>query len=308
MNRPAWKAAVAALALAMAGCGPPVVHVQHQVGGALAIPPQARHVLIEPLEVRTGPNDGYGLLAAQLLAKEIRRQTPWEVTAAPAVTASQAPVDLRLTGTLLIDVQEEATTQPVDSFEPTGQAGQPQAQAVLARLIWVRQVVTVTDVKRGAALGTLQTQEQYDSRKDGRSYGRLGLGRPDDPSAVPPARQIVPELLARLADTTAGMIAPQTARVDIRLRETASPLGRQGLEAAGRDRLDDARTYFEAAMRDSPSDPAVAFDLAVLQEAAGEPEAAREHYLLTIKLLGRDDAAARAGADRCAALSQYMPP
>ena len=46
----------------------------------------------------------------------------------------------------------------------------------------------------------------------------------------------------------------------------------------------------------------------MLQEAAGGLEAAREHYLLTIKHIGHDDPSARAGADRCAVLSQYLLP
>lgn len=306
----------------LAGCSPPTVHVSHQVNSALPIPAHTSRAVVEPMQVRLGPADDYGPQAARLLVRELGRQTPWEVSLAPPEQPEDVPApldrppDLVLSGRLYIHVQDEATTQPVAAFEPSGQAGPPEAQARLVRLVAVRQEVVVADGS-GAVIGTLQAEHQHDSRHDRSTGGLWGLGRRDDPSAVRPADEVIPPLLESLAATLAGMAAPETIAVDIRLRDTPHPTGRQGLKAVRQGRLTQAREHFEAALAGAKDQPDLAFNLAAVEEALGMFDCALGHYLLAMEprvIEGRpaDDAdsrdmdrQARDGADRLRRMLSY---
>lgn len=300
---------LALAALAASGCQKlPTLHVRHQYPSGLDLHGPVSAVTVHPLEVR-GADDEYGRMAARLLAEQLREGSPWTVEVAdgapltttratrtrPAGSLAQ-PAELVLTGLLEVETKDEATTQTARELEPSGRTGAVIVQDRLVRRVSLRQQVQVRRTD-GSVLGTLLTQEDYDSRRDPDSRGELGLQRADEPASVKPVERIIERLLESMAATTAGMLAPQLLEVDIPLRDTPHPAGRQGLEAARRGDLVAAREHMLSAAAGAPGEADLAFNLAALEEALGLYDCAAGNYELAAEL-NVDDPVAREGAAR----------
>lgn len=129
--------------------------------------------------------------------------------------------------------------------------------------------------------------------------GELGLGRPDSPDRVPPAEQVVRELLEACAAEFAGMVAPQAVTAEIQTRASLNGTANKALKAIGEGNLE-AGMILEALLEQHPDDINLRFNLAAVLEAVGSLEDALAHYQAVVEQTDGKDAEAAAAADRVA--------
>jgi len=147
-------------------------------------------------------------------------------------------------------------------------------------------------------LFTIETRRSYTSPEDPRVRGELGLDRPDDPARVPPADDILKELLAQCADEFFDMISPREVTADVPMRGTWNADGSAGLKAAEAGDFAAAVGHLEAAVAAEPKDVNLLFNLAAACEAAGNLEEALAHYKAVVERTQGQDAVAAEAAQR----------
>jgi tetratricopeptide (TPR) repeat protein len=97
-------------------------------------------------------------------------------------------------------------------------------------------------------------------------------------------RDVAFEQAARYAALNAAdMITPRVVRETIELDDTA-PAFDQGLSMIQVDRLEDARTIWEVALRGNRNSAALNFDLGAVCEATGDAAAARKYFQAAVRL------------------------
>jgi len=156
----------------------------------------------------------------------------------------------------------------------------------------------VTRAVGGEHLVTVEVRRSYDSPADPRVRGPLGLERPDDPQRVPPAEQVLRELLTECVEAFCRMVAPVELVARVPLRPAASRQGAAALDAARVGDFQAAIGRLQAAVEAAPNDANLRFNLAVVCEAGGEFEAALSHYQAVVKQAEGRDPLADEGARR----------
>lgn len=277
---------LAALGAAAGGCGTPVLTINHGWLTDLGLPGRLDIASAEPFTVVSGPEDGFGPFMRDALAERCRPPA----SGGPAEDA----VRVALTGTLAIDLRDARGRRTVERRSRETGAPEPVQIETLRRTASVRAVLNVRDAATGGTIASAEVARDYDSVGDPAVYGPHGLGRPDDPERVPPGPTIVRELLSSCAEALARMMTPVRVRAKVRLREASSVTGRRGLGAAAKGDYAAAAACFMDALAAAPADADLRFNLAAVQEAAGNLDAALAHYEAAAGRAGGDPEAAEA--------------
>lgn len=270
-----------------AGCGAPVVTVRHKLPAAVVIPGYDAGMRVKGFSVKTGPKGGFADFAAGLLKRRLAESAGAGKAANPGVLVR---------GDIHITLRDVKATRRVRWRD--GNSGDLIGRDVptLIRTGQVKVDFVVTGASGGKELVTIETRRSYRSTEDPRVRGELGLLRPDDPTHVPASETIVRELLTGCIESFCGMIAPLEVVEQVPLRIALG--GGDGFTAARRGDMQAASRHFGAAVAGSPSDVALAFNLAVTAEAAGKLDLALESYRTVQKLTDGQDRPAAVGAQR----------
>ncbi|MBN2376444.1 MAG: tetratricopeptide repeat protein [Sedimentisphaerales bacterium] len=156
----------------------------------------------------------------------------------------------------------------------------------------VRQVdvaVEFTLMRAGAEPVVIAVRHEYSSRGDPRVWGELGMERVDDPDRVPAVAEIVEDLLSDCVETLYGIVAGVELVEEVQMRATLNSAAGQGAAAAEKGDFAGAIDHLQAAHEQNPKDVNVAYNLAVVLEAAGRLEEALAKYLLAEELSGGDE-------------------
>ena len=285
-----WVALFSVLSLVSEGCAPPVVSVRHELAADLPVPVGARRVRVDAFRVAEGPANGYAAMAAEAVAKGLRRCGALE-------PASDGSADLTVGGTLHVGVDETRERRPVRRLNAETRRMEILDVDTLVRRAKVRVDFVVRDA-RGVQLAAVETHESYRSTEDPRTRGPLGLGRPDEAAYVPSAETIVRELLASCAGTLCRMMAPSEVTVELAMRPVKGSAAGAGLESARRGDYAAAREAFEGALADDPDNTALLFNLGVVAEASGDAAAALGWYEKAMIRSDEHDMEARQGVAR----------
>ena len=165
----------------------------------------------------------------------------------------------------------------------------------------VRQVdvaVEFTLRRAGAEPVVIAVRHEYSSRGDPRVWGELGMERVDDPDRVPAVAEIVRGLLSDCVESLYGIVAGVDLVEEVQMRATLSRAAGQGAAAAEKGDFAGAIEHLQAAHEQNPKDVNVAYNLAVVLEAAGRLEEALAKYLLAEELSGGGDEQIHKDAER----------
>ncbi len=142
---------------------------------------------------------------------------------------------------------------------------------------------------------TVETRRSYDSRTDPAVRGPLGLQRADDPENVPPAGDILRELLTESAAEFVQMVSPVYHNAETQLLPVPDADVSDAMRYVRESRFPEAAGAFAAALAKNPDNAALRFNLAILREATGDLEAAEELYGAAME--GLDEAGRRPAAE-----------
>lgn len=330
--------------LAAAGCEPSAtITLQHSYPPAVPIPTDARIVDLADFEVRSSASGaavqpaGASDLELQSLANHVRQRLSDAIASseyyqlgiashAPATltpatdmgaatasspasgAASQAdgPPRVRISARLHTQVRD-ASGKRMILVKPRGsRRTEPQEVRTLVRNVQVRAVWTVTAGDGGASF-MVETDKSYDSSQSPPAAGLMVMDRIDDPAVVPPAQEIIREMINQSVDELAAMMMPGRQTVKVALRPTKNPPGRKAIEAAAGGNMDQAIAQAAVSVGTRNRDHDLIFNLAVLQEAAGLSRAALNNYRLVLDLTGNRDAQAASGRARMERMLQVSP-
>ncbi len=255
----------------LAGCGAPVLRIDHGTLAALPVPDDVRRVEVHPFEVTDGPEDSFGRVLAGRIIEALRPTGRYEIPPA------SGPVDATLGGTIEIESRDAPGRRTVRGRTAEGVLVE-RAVETLERHVTVHTTMVLRRAGGGDVLATAETREAYDSLMDEAAYGALGLARPDDPANVPPVAAIAERLLDVCGVSLARMLTPVEVRAEVPLREAEGDAARRGLDAAREGRYPDAAARFEEALEARPGDAALHFNLAAVLEAGGDLAAAHDEY------------------------------
>lgn len=318
---------VLACLVAGPGCAGPkaVVHLDYALAPDLPLPRGARHVRISPATV-FGTDEGAGAYATKSLARHVRSggwfrteqlQASASATTLPALhaaglepgghaattTAAAMPATLpapvpanettiRLSPACRVLVKDTYSIRTVRRPRD-GKLADAQLRS-LRRQVSVLMEVVVLSAAGGREICAAQARQEYDSLEDSRSRGPQGIGRNDDPATVVAAGVIVEELVDNCARTIADMMTPVRVGQQVTLRPVRGPKAAEILRAVRQKRYREAAAILEAARSTSP-EPDRLYNLAVLQEAAGQFKQAAANYRECVRLAGNRDERATQG-------------
>ena len=294
--RPCLAVALAAAAAFAAGCAAPVLTVRHVLPAALPLPADVGLVRAKGFDVDPPSGATVWAPAAQGLDERLAALWPEGGRGATADVG----------GKVRIEVKDAPGSRDVRRWDAATRAWVAEAAATLVRTATVDVDFVVT--RGDARLVAVECRRTYDSAEDPRVRGDLGLERPDDPARVPPADQVVRELLDDCVTSFCEMIAPGEVTVRVPTRGTLNGEGAAGLKAAAGGDFQAAVRHLEAAVAASPNDVNLLFDLAVACEAAGRLDAAQAHYCAVAERTANRDRLAADGAARTERVLKRLTP
>ena len=269
---------IVAVALAGAGCSAPVVSIEHALPAAVPIEgmdnfPFAAIAVFGDADADLGP----------YATEQMRRQLALlDLLNEPA----QTRVGPEVGGTIIVTVEETTGQRQVRHWRPGDDEMREETVESLVRRVDVAAAFTLT-ADDGDEPVVIEINRSYDSRGDPRTWGELGLQRPDDPSNIVPTEQVTRHLVVQCIDSFVEMIRPLSIQVDVPMRY-AGPAA--ALDAAKEGRFADALAAFEAALSDRPKDANLLFNAGVAAEAADNLPAAALHYMHAVEASDGDDA------------------
>ncbi|HET6430477.1 MAG TPA: tetratricopeptide repeat protein [Phycisphaerae bacterium] len=280
-----------------AGCAGPVVKVSHVLPAAVPMP--AGVVLINPRGTFTvtPPDAGlYGQFVIDLLNERPLFVSSGQLRAARVVTSEIQPEQVVFVGgRITIKADDARGARQVRRPNATTREPELLDLPTLVRTVELTVDFVLTRAHSGEQVTTVETHRSYSSTADPRVRGELGLHRPDDPQRIPPADQVIRELLTECAETFRAMVLPLVVTAEIPMRGTLNEQGRYGLKAAEQGAYQNAVGFFESAVKQSPNDVSLLFNLAVACEAAGRlADAARHYQTVADRTQARDPHAAEA--------------
>jgi len=276
------------------GCAGPVLTVRHVLPAAMPMPAGTKVVRVGTFTVAPAERQEAGGVLAEALRE--RLSACWTVVGNGPAPAKAA----RITGEVCIETDDARGTRPIREYDDRTRTWIRRDVPTLVRTVSVHVTFRVARAGSAKPALTVETDRTYRSTNDPRVRGDLGLDRPDDPARVPPAAEVIRDLLTACAAEFAAMVAPQVVAVEVATRGTLDGQGRAGLAAAEEGNFDGAVARLSAAVNAHPDDAALRFDLAAVLEAAGRLEESLAQYRAVVKGSGGKDAEAVAAADRLA--------
>jgi len=286
---------VSATWLAMAGCGGAEVTIRHVLPPDLSELRGADALIVGDFQPRRGADARTAAWFAEQMRRLLDERAP---LLAPEVAGRGGHGQVRVGGSIFVRAEDVNANRFVRALDPDSGRMGPRKVATLVRTVGVRVDFVLTDLDDGEALGAVEARAGYSSLSDPRVRGELGLGRPDDPRGVPDKAVIVRELLVRCADTFGRMITPPVVEAKVLLRGTLNKDGQEALSAAARGDYEAAERHAGDAVKSDPRSDDLLFNLAVIQELAGNLEAAMGHYLQVAKRSPALSGQARTAIDR----------
>jgi len=262
-----------AAAVLSAGCGGPVVTVEHVLPADLALPAGPCTWKVGPCAVAEGPADGF----ARYLADRLSGKAALLTTRADG-WGDVPPLILTVNGTIHIAVQDVKGTRMIRGREATATAPAAREVDSLVRTVRVRVDFVVAWAAAPGNRVAAETRQTYTSLADPRVRGPLGLRRADDPAGVPAVETIVNELLAECAKAFGRMVTPPLVTAQVRLRARPAGAMAKALAAAEAGSRQAARTHAQAARDAAPARTDLIFDQAAIEEMTGDLDAALAHY------------------------------
>lgn len=286
MHTRPWRILLAVVGtVVLAGCGGPVLTVRHVLPAALPMPADVGTVRAKAFAVEPAGGEAAAVLA-KLLNERLEKVWPDKAGDAGAEVG----------GTVRVDAKEAKGASRLRQWDAKARAWAEREVPTLVRTVAVDVAFVVE--RGGRRLFAVEARRAYRSTDDPRVRGETALERPDDPERVPPADQVVRELLADCAESFCEMIAPDEMVVRVPTRGTLSSRGAAGLKAAGQGDFPEAIRQLEAAVAADPNNADLRFDLAAACEAGGQLEAAVTHYQAVVQRTGGKDRLAAESAQR----------
>lgn len=292
MSRSAVAVLVAGAAALVAGCTAPVLSVRHSLPAAVPMPAGTQVLHIGTFTVT--PPDRQAAAAAMTEALQTHLSRHWAIDGDARARAHTVGV----TGTIAIATSEKSGTRRLRQYDEATGAWREHEVPTFVRTASAHVTFRLNRPGDAHPLGAVDVARAYDSTADPRVRGALGLARPDDPEHLPPADQVVRELIEACADAFAGMIAPNTVEAEVKTRGTLSGKANDGLKAAEAGDLDNAVQHLALAVAENPDDVTLWFNLAAALEAAGHLEKALGHYETVLERTDGRDADAALAAQR----------
>ncbi|MCD6303396.1 MAG: hypothetical protein J7M21_00355 [Planctomycetes bacterium] len=278
-----------ALAAAAAGCAPPEVRVHHVLPGALPLGDSPR-LAAGRFAVTAGPKDHFADVLAEKLSKRLAAAS---LAAVPANGPAAAVVD----GTIAIRTRDERGRRVIRRMVLPARTLRDEEVPTLVRTADVQVTFRLRRRGDGESLGAADVRRSYSSATDPRVRGELGLGRPDDPDAVPPRQQVIGELLDQCAEGFVRLVSPVVIDERVRFRRPARPADARAIEAV-RNGKRWAWESFQAAADARPNDADAQFNAALAAEITGRPAEAERYYAAAWAASGKKDLQARRGLKR----------
>jgi len=292
---PLWLFLAGAASLAAPGCGGPEVTVRHVLAPDLPEVCGAGALTVGDFAPRKATSGQMAKWFAEHLRRLLDARAPM-LHSKPAGTPRRKNV--KVTGSIYVRAEDTGASRSVRVRDPESGRLHAREVASLVRTVDVRVDFILRDINSGEHLGAVEARESYSSPSDPRVRGDSGLARPDDPRYVPDKTVIVRELLERCADTFGRMITPPVVEAKVRLRGAGNEEGRKALAAASDGDYEAAARHARAAVDRDPRNADTLFNLAVIEELAGDLEAARGHYLQAAEKSPALSAQAQSGIDR----------
>lgn len=261
------------------------VQVSHSLPAAVPVPDSLRPLQAGEVTIHGVDANGLRRLVGRTLIEELSR-----------INRSDSNGQVgRLAGEFHVTVRDQRGTRQVRRGRPRDSMEKVTLDT-LVRTVDIRAEFPVLDPS-GQTVVTLSVQREYDSRRDPRVRGQLGLGRSDDPQRVPETETILRELLVECTRRGVDLVRRPVVRAAVPLRDTFNGMGRKGLDAMRKGRHAKAARLFGDALAEHPRDAALLYNRAVACEAIGELDVALRGYR---KVLAEepDNKEARAGTER----------
>ena len=287
---------VAAMVMILSGCGAPVLSIKHVLPAA--VPLQAEIAPARPRDFVVRPASDQDM--AQFVAQAVNDRLCGSAAGSNGATSRPATSgSLIVAGMIDIESTDRAGQRDIRRWNADNGQYDTQPEPFLVRTTKVGVDFVIKRRRGGEPMVTIETRRTHRSNEDPRLRGELGLGRGDDPLRVPPAEDVVRELLAECVETFSGMVRPVEVTAQVQLRPTLQRQGLAGLEAVRKDDTPAAAKLLAAAVAANPDDPDLLFNLAAVQEATGELEAALANYRKAAQdQAANADASAQAAARR----------
>lgn len=260
------------LAMLAGGCQPPTVTVRHDLPAVLPIDPGRGWLDVRTVTASADANTAETDFKRAELA-DYTRQRLGEEFAGWGDSAGRA---VAVESQLAVGIEERSGRRS----ERTGLPGQMKTVQLESKVrkVDVRLRCAFTPAGAGQPAMVVQVRRDYNSLADANVRGPLGLGRGDDPAGIPPAAEVARELAGRCAAAVGEIIRPSVLEANVPLRGSLNARAAAGVDALAAGDAEKAVAELQAAHRQAPQDPAIAFDLAVAHESAGRLQQALELY------------------------------
>jgi len=284
------RTAVCLIGLAvLVGCQAPVVTIVHILPAAVPLEVEVTQLQVGALAVHGGPDEDE---MSAFMAERLRQRL------AEAGNPS-GPPGPEVQGTFDVQIADKESDRPIRRWDLVSKQIQTETVPSLVRMVDVKGVFAVPGSgEQPVPLAGIEVRRSYDSRNDPAVWGDLGLDRPDDPSGVPAADEVIRELLGECVDEFFEMIRPLEVRVDVALRPVGGRDAKAGMVAVEQGDYAEALACFLAEARRREDDAALLFDVAVAAEASGQLQTAMEYYGAAAEAAAGRDELALEGAQR----------
>ncbi len=277
-----------AMSFLAVGCGGPVLSIKHVLPPDLPAPYCAEAITVGQFTKVSGHEEAYADKTAEMLKERLCRR----MRESKFRDGASRTGPVIVTGEVHVETKDVKGTRTIRRRSSDASALASHKVDTLIRTAVVRVDFVITRKSDNVRLGAAEARQAYSSLTDPRVRGDLGLGRPDDPAAVPEAGTIVNELLGKCVDTFCRMITPPVVKVEIQLRGTLQADGQKALaavESVEWKPRQAALGHARAAVRAEPNNVNLLFNLAAIAESYGKLKTALDHYENVVKRTGGRD-------------------
>jgi hypothetical protein len=294
----------------ISGCSGPAIHLRHHLGGAVDLGTDPARLQVGQFQVQPDTLTGlppYLQNNLQLMLTDFNQSTSVGNPSA-AASASQT-----VEGVIAVIAEDVAGVRPLRQWSVQNHDFEEREVPTLRRDVTVKVDFLLRNSAAPSGTVTLETYRSYTSNQDPQVRGPESLLRPDDPDRVPPVDTIARKLIDECLRDFIAMIHPYEVTAEVPLRYVGGADAAAGRRAAKKGDYAAAARFFESALQNKKDHPDLHFNLAVVQEAAGNLAAAQEQYRLVLERHPSDEPA-RLGLDRVIRLrrmqeyEQKLPP
>jgi hypothetical protein len=294
----------------ISGCSGPAIHLRHHLGGAVDLGTDPARLQVGQFQVQPDTLTGlppYLQNNLQLMLTDLNQST--SVGTSPITASASQTVE----GGITVIAEDVSGVRPLRRWNVQTHDFEEREVSTLRRDVTVKVDFLLRNSAASSGDVTLETSRSYTSNQDPQVRGPESLLRPDDPDRVPPVDAIARHLIDECLSDFIAMIHPYEITAEVPLRYVGGTEAAAGRRAAKKGDYAEAARYFQSALNRNPSYPDLHFNLAVVQEAAGNLAAAEEQYHLVLERQASDESA-RTGLDRVIRLrrmheyEQKLPP